>query len=166
MTDLRSERTTFMKTLLEKMMKWLNVEELDEETTRMTERVVVLRISTKHINLWMRQLEMKRKAVCELAKLMGLETIQNEFQKEKSLEKWGKRTSNHFPKSVRRMLYGEIDNMVWSEKEKEISQWCKTNKVFDEITEKEIEEIWDREGDDDEEIRLNWKYVENGQESV
>ena len=37
-----------------------NTEELDEETTRMTERLAVLRIATKHINLWTCQLEMKR----------------------------------------------------------------------------------------------------------
>ena len=30
----------------------MNVEVLDEETTGMVERVVVLRVSTKHINLW------------------------------------------------------------------------------------------------------------------
>ena len=72
----------------------------------------------------------------------------------------GKRASNHFPKNVKRTLFGEIDNMVWSGREKEIAQWCKTNKVFDEITEKEIEEIWNREDpDDDENIRLNGKYV-------
>ena len=38
----------------------MNVEELDEETTRMVERMVVLRVATKHINIWIRQLEMKR----------------------------------------------------------------------------------------------------------
>ena len=35
----------------------------DEETARMTERMVVLRIATKHINLWVRQLKMKRKQI-------------------------------------------------------------------------------------------------------
>ena len=39
----------------------LNVEMLDEETTRMVERIVAVRLSTKHINLWTRQLEMKRR---------------------------------------------------------------------------------------------------------
>ena len=58
------------------------------------------------------------------------------------------------------MLFEETDNMVCSGPEKEITKWCKTNKVFDEITEKEIEEIWNREDpDDDENIRLNGKYV-------
>ena len=35
-------------------MKWMNAESLNEETTRMTKRMVVLRIATKHINLWVR----------------------------------------------------------------------------------------------------------------
>ena len=29
----------------------------------------------------------------------------------------------------------EIDNVVWGGDEKVIAQWCKGNKVFDEITE-------------------------------
>ena len=49
--------------------------------------------------------------------------------------------------------------MVWSGDEKEIARWCKRNKVYDEITEKEIEEIWNRDDPDDEPIRLNGKYV-------
>ena len=77
-----------MKTLLEKMMKWLNVEELDEETTRMTERVVVLRVSTKHINIWIRQLEMKGKKSGEQAGLLRLEEVKKEIGRERSLEAW------------------------------------------------------------------------------
>ena len=58
------------------------------------------------------------------------------------------------------MMFGEIDNLVWSGKEKEVIQWCQRNRVYDEITEDEIEEIWHREPpDDDENIRLNGKYV-------
>ena len=68
-----------------------------------------------------------------------------EIEKEKSLEKWAKRCTHHFTKKVKRMLFEEIDNMVWSGGEKEIAQWCKLNKVYDEITEEEIEEIWKRE---------------------
>ena len=90
---------------------------------------------------------------------MKLEEVKNEVEK-KSLERWAKRATNHFTKKVKRMLFEEIDNTVWSGREKEITQWCKTNKVFDEITEKEIEVIWNREDpDDDENIRLNGKYV-------
>ena len=73
--DKRREEGVLLKTLFEKMKRLLNTEELDEETTRMTERVVVLRIATKHINLWMRQLEMKRKEMSELAELMRLEMV-------------------------------------------------------------------------------------------
>ena len=61
---------------------------------------------------------------------------------------------------MKRVLFEEIDNMVWSRREQEISSWCEQNKVYDEITDAEIEEIWQREGtDDDEPIRLNGKYV-------
>ena len=61
------------------------------------------------------------------------------------------------------MLFEEIDNMVWSGKEKEISRWCTVNKVYDEITDKEIEEIWNKETpDEDEPIRLNGKNVWEG----
>ena len=59
------------------------------------------------------------------------------------------------------MLFEEIDNIVWSGNHQDITRWCKQNKVFDEITEEEIEEIW-RRGDpsnDDEPIRLNGKFV-------
>ena len=73
--------------LLEKLMKMANVEKLDEETTRMAERMVVLGVATKHINLWMRQLEMKRRKIIELAGLMKLEEVKNEVEKEKSLER-------------------------------------------------------------------------------
>ena len=79
-------------------MTMLSVEDLDEETTRMVERMVVLRISTKHINLWTRQLEMKRGEVIKLAGLMGLEGIRKEIEEEKSLERWAKRCSHLFEK--------------------------------------------------------------------
>ena len=50
--------------------------------------------------------------------------------------------------------------MVWSGLEKDISHWCVKNKVFVEITDEEIAEIWQREGsDEDEPIRLNGKYI-------
>ena len=57
-------------------------------------------------------------------------------------------------------LYEEIDNIVWSRREEDLSRWCQQNKVFDEITEVEIEEIWRRaEPDQEEPVRLNGKYV-------
>ena len=56
-----------LKILSERTLKdSMNVDVLDEETIRMTERLVVIRISTKHINLWMRQLEVRRKEMIEL----------------------------------------------------------------------------------------------------
>ena len=126
----------------------------------MIERLVVVRISTKHINLWMRQLKMKRKEMQELAGLMELEGVQEEIEKEKSLERWAKRCSTNFTKKVKRMLYEVTDNLIWSGCEKEIAQWYKKNVVYEEITEQEIEEIWRKEDpSDDEPICLNVKYV-------
>ena len=58
------------------------------------------------------------------------------------------------------MLFEEVDNMVWSGKEKEIMEWRLKNKVLDEITEVEIDEIWKKEDPSEEEpVRLNGKYV-------
>ena len=138
----------------------MKVEALDEETIRMVERIVVLRISTKHINLWMRQLEMKRREMTELAGLMELERVKKEIEHEKNLEAWARRCTNHFTKKMKRMLFEEIDDIVWSGKEKEIVRWCKDNKVYDEITDDEIAQIWKREDPGDcEDVRLNGKYV-------
>ena len=83
----------------------MNVDILDEEAIRMTKRLVLIRISTKHINLWMRQLEVRRKEMSELAGLMGFEEIQSEIKTEKNIESWAKRCSHHFTKKVKRMLY-------------------------------------------------------------
>ena len=145
--------------LLEKLMK-LNNEELDEETRPMVERMAVLRVATKHINLWMRQLEMKRREVAELAGLMKFDEVKKEIGNERCLERWAKRVTNHFTKRAKRMLYEEIDNMVWNGDEKEVSQWCERNKVYDVITEAENREIWQIEDPaEDETVRLNGKYV-------
>ena len=64
---------------LEIVSRMMYVEELDEETTRTVERTVVLRVATKYINIWIRQLEMKRKEMCELAGLMKLEEAKKEI---------------------------------------------------------------------------------------
>ena len=65
--DKRSERPVFMRTMLEKAMGMLKVEALDDEVVGMTERMVVLRIATKHINLRILKLEMKLKEISEPA---------------------------------------------------------------------------------------------------
>ena len=149
-----------MNKLDEKVMAMMNLEALDKETIRDVERVIIVRVSTKHINLWTRQLEMKRKEIGELAGLMGFDEVKKEIGAEKNLEKWAKRCTNDFTRRVKRMLFAEIDNMVWSRLDEGIEKWCNENKVFDEITEEEIEEIWRRDQDDNEEsIRLNGKYV-------
>ena len=87
-----------MRVLLEKMEEVIGVDVGDQETAKMAERMVVLRISTKHINLWMRQLEMKRKEICELAGLMGLQEVKKEISEERSMERWARRCSNFFTK--------------------------------------------------------------------
>ena len=58
----QNEGALMMK-LKGKMMEWMNVGDLDEETTRMVKKIMILRISTKHINLWIRQLEMDLQAI-------------------------------------------------------------------------------------------------------
>ena len=145
--------------LKEKVAEMMKVEGLDEEKTRMVERIVVLRVSTKHINLWMRQLEIKRKEIGELAALLGLDGVKNEVEK-KNLEVWAKRSTHSFTKKTKRWLFETIDNMIWSGSNEEMSSWCKRNKIYDEITDEEIEEIWKAEIQDaGEDIRLNGKYV-------
>ena len=57
------------------------------------------------------------------------------------------------------MFFEEMDNVAWSGRDEEIMKWCRKNKVCDEITGNEIEEIWSREDPGDEPIRLNGKYV-------
>ena len=74
----------------------MDVSVLEEETIRMVEKTVLLRLSTNHINLSVRQLEMKRKEICELAEVMGFEEVKEEIEKEKTLQKWARRVSNHF----------------------------------------------------------------------
>ena len=102
---------------------------------------------------------MKRKEAIQLAGLIGFDDVLMEIENEKSMERWAKRCTTHFTKKVKRMLFEEIDNIVWTGDE-EITRWCAQNKVYDEITEDEIEQIWKREGsDDDEPVRLNGKYV-------
>ena len=97
----------------------------------MAEETVLLRLSTKHINLWVRQLEMKRKEICELAELMGFEEIK-EIEMEKTLQRWARRVSNIFPRKTKRVIFEMTDNMVWSWEEKVILEWCRLNKVYDE----------------------------------
>ena len=80
-----SQETVFMNKLLEEIKEMMNLDFLDEETALMTKRMGVIRISTKHINLWMRQLEMKRKAIGELAGPLKLDHIKQEVETVKSL---------------------------------------------------------------------------------
>ena len=94
------------------MILVMDVEVLDQEASRNVERITVLTISTKHINLWTRQLELKRKEIGELAGLIGFDEVKKEIGAEKNLEKWAKRCINHFTRRVKRMVFGETDNFV------------------------------------------------------
>ena len=58
--------------------------------------MVVLSLSTKHINIWMRHLEMKRREISELAGLMRLDTVRKEIEMERNMEAWAKRCTKHF----------------------------------------------------------------------
>ena len=107
----------------------------------MAEKMVLLRLSTKHINLLVCQLEMKRKEICELAELMRFEEVKEEIEKEKTLQMGARRVSNHFLRKTKRVIFEMTDNIVWSGEEKVVLEWCKRNKVFDEITDEEIEVI-------------------------
>ena len=78
MDGSRTDEGTFKKMLAEKMMTLTNVDVLDDETIKNIERMVVLRTSTKHINLWMRQLEMKRREMCELAEMLEFADIKRD----------------------------------------------------------------------------------------
>ena len=80
--DPCKHETGFVKDVLESVKDVMNLETLDEETARMAKRLMITRISTKHINLWMRQLEMKRVEICKLAELMGLDDVKEEIQNE------------------------------------------------------------------------------------
>ena len=119
--DPTTHGTPFLKAVLEEVAEAMNVEALDEETARMVEMIVVLRISTKHINLWMRQLEMKRREIGELASLIGFDGVKTEVEKEKNLEAWGKRCTHFFNKKTKRLLFEETDNVVWNCGESEIT---------------------------------------------
>lgn len=154
-----SGERTFLRRLLQTTTECFDVEHPDEETTLMVERLVILIISTKHVNLWMRQLAVKRSEVCELAELMGFEEVKKEIRSEKNLDAWARRGANRFTKSEKGMLFGEIDNVIRNEYGSDIAHWCKRNKVYDEMTANEIVEIWMREEPDDEVIRLNGKHV-------
>ena len=83
--------------------------------------------------------------------------IKKEIETERNLERLAKRCSNFFTKKVKRALFEKVANLVWNGGEREVSSWCRRNKVFHEITEEEIQEIWSRETPDDEPVRLNGK---------
>ena len=109
-----------MRMVKEKLEELTDVCVLEEETIRMVEKMVMLRLSTKHINLWVRQVEMKRKEICELAELMGFEEAKEEIEKEKTLQKWARRVSNIFPRKTKRVIFEMTDNMVWSGDERRL----------------------------------------------
>ena len=72
------EETAILKIVFEKLKEMMNMENLEGETARMVERVVIVRVATKHINLWIRQLEMKRREICELVGLLMLDEVRRD----------------------------------------------------------------------------------------
>ena len=62
-----------IQTLLKKTKRMMKMDEIDPKTAIIVEPIAILRLSTKHINLWVRQLETKRKEACELSGLTKLE---------------------------------------------------------------------------------------------
>ena len=94
MKGVKTSESTYLKLLFEKTMTMTKADVFDDETIKNIERMVVLRISTKHVNLWMHHLEMKRSETSELAELMEFEVIKREIESERSLEAWAKRCTN------------------------------------------------------------------------
>ena len=89
MKDGARERSSFVKKLTETIRRRMREDVLDKETTMTVERMVVLRLSTKHTNLWTRQLETKRNEIRQLTELLRVDEIKKEIEKE-SLVKWVK----------------------------------------------------------------------------
>ena len=56
----------------------------------------------------------------------------------------GKRYTNHFTRKAKRMIFGEIDNIVWRGKEGDYRMVFRS-KVYEEIRDEKIQEIWNRE---------------------
>ena len=83
--DLKTGEHKFMTVVKEKTMTMMNVEVLDQETARDVEWMIILRVSTKHNNLWIRLLEMKRKEFGELAGLLRFYGVKKEIQQKRVL---------------------------------------------------------------------------------
>ena len=80
-----------MRNVLAKLKAVMAIEDLDDETAGMVERIVILRVSTKHIILWLLQLEIKRNEMCELAGLLKFKDVKKEVECERDLERWARR---------------------------------------------------------------------------
>ena len=109
-----------MRMVTEKREELMDVCVLEEETIRMVEKTVLLRLSTKHINLWVVQLEMKRKEICELAEVMEFEEAKEEIEKEKTLQKWARRAAKKFQRKTKRVIFGMTDSIVGSGDERRL----------------------------------------------
>ena len=90
--------------LFDKLMKMRPKDVLDEEVTRIVERSAILRLLTKHVNLWILQLETKRREIAELTRLSGFEGVQKEVETDKSLERRARK--------INKLLHGEEESGV------------------------------------------------------
>ena len=71
-----------MKTAFVNVAEMMIVRVVDVETARLAVNIATLREATKHTNVWMRHLEARRKAMSELAELMGFDDVKEEIQNE------------------------------------------------------------------------------------
>ena len=94
----------FVRNMLEKLKTVMALDVLDDETTKMVQMLIILRLSTKHINLWARQLEMKRREKCELGGLLKFEAIVIEIEEENNLERWSRRCTIFFKEGEESVL--------------------------------------------------------------
>ena len=105
MNCVKTSENACTKILNEKIMAMTKADELDDETIKNVERMVVLRISTKHINLWVRQLKMKRHEMSELAGLIGLDEIKRDCIRE---------VSRKMGQEMHQLLHKECEeNDIW-----------------------------------------------------
>ena len=77
-----------MTQLIGDMMETMKLDSLNREIVGMLEMLVLVRIPTKHVNPRMRQLEMKRKEMTEVAVLMGYDEIKEEIKKKRMRKRW------------------------------------------------------------------------------
>ena len=67
-------------------------------------------------------IRVEKEETSSLATLMGFDCVRIEVERQKNLESLAKRGAHNFNKKVKRMLFDEVDNMVWKNGGSEISR--------------------------------------------